>query len=357
VRARAFLSLLAALAAIGALAYFGAPEESAAPASTATSTAKADAPASVEIYAVGDIMPSRWVELRLREHGMGYAFASTSEILRAGQITFGNLESPLVPGELVPAKAMVFRGDPDFANALADAGFDVVSLANNHTADQGELGILATRLTLRDAGVRGVGTGTTTVAHSPVVIETPTGSAAFLAYADARWVPQSYLSTDDRRGVAPMDAIAMAADVGAAGERADFVVVSMHAGVEYEPLPDDVQRAFAEAAVAAGADLVIGHHPHVLQPIEEIDGVTVAWSLGNFVFDQDGAGTRDGAVARFRLAEGEPTEVAALPVQIVDYAQPRPVLVASAAKPIAARLFDRPTPCPEGEVAWWCEAK
>lgn len=348
---------IGALALLASLSYpLWAPapaENSSEVATTGSRFAERDAP-RVEILAVGDVMPARWVERRLRTHGYGYAFASTTGILTAGQITFANLESPLVPGDPVEAFQMVFRGDPEFAGALADAGVDVVSLANNHAGDQGEDGLAATIETLGAAGVRAVGAGVGDSARDPVVVETETGSVAFLAYADARWIPERYLAAEGRAGVAPLTPDLVAEDVAAARALADFVVVSMHAGTEYEPAPDATQRAAAEAAARAGADLVIGHHPHVLQPIDRIGTTTVAWSLGNFVFDQDWSPeTREGAIVRFSLAAGRAAEVSAVPVRIADYAQPRPVADPEDAKAIAARLFPNPTPC--SDDGWWCE--
>ena len=309
----------------------------------------------VEILAVGDIMPARWVERRLWAHGYGYPFAATAEILRGGQITFANLESPLVPGAPVEAFQMVFRGDPEFADALGDAGFDVVSLANNHAGDQGADGLAATAEALRAAGVRPVGVGVGLESRAPVIVETPTGSVAFLAYADERWIPGRAVAAEFSAGVAPLRPAMIAADVVAAREVADFVVVSMHAGTEYEPLPDDVQRAAALAAARAGATLVIGHHPHVLQPIERIGTTVVAWSLGNFVFDQDQSPeTQETAIVRFEVSESG-VEVSALPARIYDYAQPRPTF-GDAARATAKKLFGASEACAD-RAGWWCPVK
>lgn len=307
---------------------------------------------SVEVLAVGDIMPARWVERRLRANGYGYPFAETAEILRGGQITFGNLESPLAEGEPVEAFQMVFRGDPEFAPALRDAGFDIVSTANNHAGDQGEAGIASTLEALEGAGISVAGSGDGPRAATPAVIETPTGSVAFLAYADGRWFPDSYVAGESRQGVNLLEGEKIAADVRAARELADFVVVSMHAGTEYQPLPDSVQRGAAQAAAKAGASLVIGHHPHVLQPIETIGTTTVAWSLGNFVFDQDfSPETQESAIVRFEISQ-KGVAASAFPLRIYDYAQPRPVEEADA-QATAEKLFRRAEPC-VGEAGWWC---
>ncbi len=310
---------------------------------------------SVEVLAVGDIMPARWVERRLRANGYGYPFAETAEILRGGQITFGNLESPLADGEPVEAFQMVFRGDPEFAPALRDAGFDIVSTANNHAGDQGEAGIASTLEALEGAGISVAGSGDGPRAAAPAVIETPTGSVAFLAYADGRWFPDSYVAGENRQGINLLESKKISADVKDALAQADFVIVSVHAGTEYEPLPDSVQRDAAEAAAEAGASLVIGHHPHVLQPIEKIGTTTVAWSLGNFVFDQDfSPETQESAIARFRISENG-VEASAFPARIHDYAQPRPTKDA-AARATAEKLFGGAEPCP-GETGWWCPQK
>lgn len=279
------------------------------------------------LVAVGDIMLSRGVAGEIREHGddPGFPFSRMTNYLKSGDIVFGNLENPITPGREIMPPERVLRADPGVAAALRDAGFTIFSLANNHLLDFGPRGLLDTFQYLELAGIEYAGAGKTeNEAFAARYIETKGLRLAFLAFCDPVLAPEACLAGAGRPGIAYLDQEKIQATVREAREKADFVVVSMHAGTEYEPAPELAQTRFAHLAVDSGADLVLGHHPHVLQKVEEYKGKYIFYSLGNFVFDQKWSrATREGLLAKiFFSAEGV-EKIECLPVFINDRDQPQ----------------------------------
>jgi len=291
----------------------------------------------VTLVAVGDIMLSRTVAARIKAKGSAYPFEALAGTLRLADIAFANLETPLTGGRDIKPGEMSFRADPALADELRQAGFSVVSLANNHTPNFGERGLRDTLAGLDAAGLRHAGAGLDQdSAAASAVVEAGGRIFEFLAYTDSRLTPPAYQAAEGHPGTAPMDIETMRRDVARARNRGSVVVVSMHAGVEYAARPDDVQTAFARAAVDAGAELVIGHHPHVVQPVERYKGKFIFYSLGNFIFDQDWSReTRDGLAVRFTFRGGRVARADLLPV-VIDESRPRP-----AAGPDADRILAR----------------
>lgn len=261
----------------------------------ATSAADESTPEpEVTLLAVGDIMLGRGVAGRVAQYGPNYPFTEVMPLLRDADIAFGNLEAPLTERRSAAEKDYVFRGSPTAAEGLAWAGFDVLSLANNHALDYGYEGLQDTVAALQEQGIAFVGTGDNeAAAHSPVILTVNGLRVAFLAYVNlpndgvSGFSVRNTAADEGRPGVAWGDVDRIMADVAVTREQADVVVVSLHTGLEYRESPSDLQRRLARAAVDAGADLVLGHHPHVLQRIERHKGALIAYSLGNFVFDFD----------------------------------------------------------------------
>jgi poly-gamma-glutamate synthesis protein (capsule biosynthesis protein) len=224
-------------------------------------------------------------------------FIAVREQLRAADITVGNLECAVgTTGEPQP-KAYTFRAPPEAAPMLADAGFDLLSLANNHILDYGVPALDQTIQLLDAQGLLHAGAGANAaVARQAAIIEVGGLRLAFLAYANVPverggFVTEGWTAGADAPGLAWAVPEHVAADVSAAAPQADHVIVLLHSGYEGSEQPNDIQRANAYAAIDAGATLVIGAHPHVLQGVERYKGGLIAYSLGNFVFDGfDGAG-------------------------------------------------------------------
>jgi poly-gamma-glutamate capsule biosynthesis protein CapA/YwtB (metallophosphatase superfamily) len=220
---------------------------------------------TVTLAFVGDIMLGRGVAVAL-EGDWETAFAAVRPWLAEADLAFANLESPLTTAPQLNS-GYDLRAPPEAVAALRAAGFDLVSLANNHALDAGEAGLAQTMAVLDAAGI----TGLADWLPSPTFHSTHAPIYRFLAFDDS---------------VAPLDVQAACQAVTDAAAQADVVVVSLHWGGEYQAAPGPRQRAVANALADAGAALIVGHGPHVLQRIEWVGETLVAYSLGNFLFDQ-----------------------------------------------------------------------
>ncbi len=294
------------------------------------------------LVAVGDIMLSRYVAtLASRSPDPAFPFGDVRDLISGADLAFANLENPVAEGKPVVGRGLIFRMNPELVPRLASAGFDVLSIANNHMTDAGLAGVGSTHAFLAAAGLAVAGAGETeAAARAPALLTVGDQTVAFLAYADPRFYKQVRFATDHSAGVAKADEAAIATDIAAARALADVVIVSLHAGTEYRDAPDTTQERLVQAAAAAGADLVLGHHPHVLQPLRWESGVPVAYSLGNFVFDQEGVQQNLGVALRVIFAGRHVVGVEAIPIQIVGSA-PRAASGALAA--MAVRRLDLQT--------------
>ena len=298
--------------------------------------------ATLDVRAVGDVMLGRLVGTIARQKGLGYPFAQARELL-GGDLTLGNLESPLTD-RASPLRPGPYRlpASTAFAAPLREAGFDVLSLANNHALDVGPQGLEDAATALRSVGVAPLGAGpTSAVAAQPFITTTSGLRVALFAFND---VGDPEDSADEGRaawGRAWLNDDALA-QLRAARPNADAMIVFVHWGREYAAQPTERQRAWAAKLVAAGADLILGAHPHVLQPVEPIaSGIrkgVVAFSLGNFLFDQSGRPeTSTGAALRVLLDKNGVALVAAAPFAIVaGQARPLPLEGEQGQKALAA---------------------
>ena len=196
-----------------------------------------------------------------------------------------NLEAPFTRVEvpMIPDKAFLFRVDPRYVRVLMAGGVRVAATANNHIMDYGVRGLQETHRTLDQAGIAHVGTGMDIrAARRAVVLDTLGERVVFLAYSLT--FPEEYWAGQNRPGTAFGHARWIREDVRNARKEASFVVVMFHWGRERWPAPRPYQIALAHAAVEAGADLVIGHHPHVVQPVEIYRDRAIFYSLGNGLF-------------------------------------------------------------------------
>ncbi|HHE76617.1 MAG TPA: CapA family protein [Candidatus Parcubacteria bacterium] len=279
----------------------------------------------VSLIAVGDISYSRGVEEIVRKKGdINYPFLKIQDYLKSADLVFGNLETPLTPGRHIRDGEMIFRSNPSTAQALEKAGFSVLSLANNHTPNFGQKGIEDTFYYLKEADIKYVGAGRNSEeANQPVFITKKGIKFAFLAYNDSSVVPDFYEASNNRAGTAFMRIERMKKAVEAAKKNADLVIVSMHSGIEYVSKPNETQIKFAHAAIDAGADLVIGHHPHVVQTMEKYKGKYIFYSLGNFVFDQFWSQeTREGLTIKVYFSKNGVDKISFLPIVMKNFAQP-----------------------------------
>lgn len=261
---------------------------------------KQDSPRSITVLAVGDVMLARRVQEQIDEHGPAFPFHHVRPLLSQGDISFGNLESPLsrhgTPRHT--RGSPVFRGPPEAARGLREAGFQAMSVANNHIFDYGEAAFRETLDVLKAVGIYPVGAGLNLeAALAPVVLPVRGNRIAFLAFCNAR------VATRDSPGTAPLRRDVVRAAISDARAQADWVVVSFHQGLEYSDYPTSGTITTAHQMIDAGADAVVGHHPHVLQGIERYSHGVIAYSLGNFVFDQHEPELKLRALARSAMTQ------------------------------------------------------
>jgi poly-gamma-glutamate synthesis protein (capsule biosynthesis protein) len=322
---------------LAALAACARPERSGRDELASTAPAPTDAPSSprdlappiasgkalvtdrVVLVAGGDISFGRLVgQMLLRDPALDF-FAHLRPLLDSADLRFANLEGPLSEqkGETQkPGQPLVFTGPPGGADALARARFEIVSTANNHAWDYGKSALFETLAHLDRAGVRHAGTGADREASRRAEIVTVNGRrVAFFAVTDI-W-NQGALSRHPADEFVARAAEDLADRVRAMREarEAELILVSYHGGEEYVDTPLSRTRELLHAAIAAGADAVLGHHPHVVQGIEWYEGRPIFYSLGNLLMrmHRDHRWTEFGYLARTTFAPGEALRVEACP--------------------------------------------
>jgi hypothetical protein len=256
----------------------------------------------VLLAAVGDINLGDGPGALIDAFGPRYPWTGTANLLRAADIAFGNLECAIsVRGSPVP-KQFNFRGRPSSLKAVANyAGFDVLNLANNHTGDYGTQALLDTVGNVRRLGMQAVGAGgSLRSAAQPRVVTRLGLRIAFVGFSNI--LPTEFYAGPEKAGTQPATPELITVGVKRAKRHADVVIATFHWGVERATTEDSRQRAFAQTALAAGADAVIGAHPHVLQPIRTAGRRLVAYSLGNFVFGAASPGTTRTGILRLKLS-------------------------------------------------------
>jgi len=252
-----------------------------------------------------------------------HPFQRIRDLFVQADLAFANLEMPLSE-RARPTGAFV--GPTAFADALSWAGMDVVSTANNHAFDGEELGLLDTMDALAEAGVAWVGTGRNLEeARRPVVVERGGIRIAFLGYARAiNGVGASGFAQPHQSGVMPMDPLLIREDIRRVRDQVDYVAVSLHWAIENSKQTHPDARAFAYELIDAGADIILGHHPHVPRGVEIYDGRVIFYSLGNLFFGHGHDYWQDGYVARLSLTPERVTRVEIVPIagRGTDMAQP-----------------------------------
>lgn len=236
---------------------------------------------------VGDIMLSRGIEhITKKNNNWRYPFLKISDFIKNADLAFGNLEGPISKNGTKVGSIYSFQADPRSIEGLLYSGFDVLSIANNHIWDYGKEAFVDTLKILKDNGISYIGGGLShEEAHQPIIKETKGTKIAYLGYTNL--LPSSLGVRNAKPAVAFPDKDQIILDVQKAKTLADVIIVSFHWGDEYETRHNSFQENLAHIAIDAGANLVVGHHPHVVQEVEKYNGGYIAYSLGNFVFDQN----------------------------------------------------------------------
>jgi len=237
------------------------------------------------LCAFGDVMLHGRYQGHADAGTAGSLFEPLTALLAHADLAVGNLETPLTRAGASRTDKLCLRGDPIYAKHLAAAGVSVLNLANNHCMDFGAAALAETRALLAAAGIACTGAGTDLAeATAPVVLERRGIRVGLLAACDALTKPAPP-ATGSSPGIAPLDPDALLAAVDALRPRVDHVVLMLHWGLEYSPLPTPEQVAFADAARARGVAVILGHHSHCIQGLDHRNGSVVAYSLANLTDD------------------------------------------------------------------------
>jgi poly-gamma-glutamate capsule biosynthesis protein CapA/YwtB (metallophosphatase superfamily) len=311
---------------------------------SATETSSVPQPRSVAplvtIASVGDMMFGRGVSDYINTNGGKAVFSKVEGVLTDADLTLGNLEGSLATkGDRIQGKDQTLLGNPKAISGLTSAGFDAVGLANNHTLDFGETAMDDTIRLLDAAGIAHSGAGKDWAeARKPADLEAKGAKVAFLAFSEI--MPDGFAATTAHGGIARasqrMDQVQTS--IRDARKTHDYVVVMFHWGVEYKPDANGMQRADAHAAVDAGADLVLGAHPHVIQGLEAYKGRLIAYSLGDFVFDHYTRATGESFILRTELGPDGVGNVRITPTYLGMTSGKPSIVTGSAAATILKRL-------------------
>lgn len=291
--------------------------------SSASSISRPQTP--ITLAFTGDIMFGRTVNSHMLATVPGdlYPFTYTAQFLRQFDLTIGNLECVISQLGVPVPKAYHFRGDAGAYDRLLTAGFDLVSVANNHSGDYGNAAFLDEFLTLPTRGLTPIGGGRNKQqAHTPIFSTVHGTTMAFLAYDEID--PYCFAATDTTPGHAWLNEVDLRQDLAQARRSADFVITFVHWGIEYFPELTAHQRHLAQVAIDAGADLVVGAHPHVIEPYEFYRGKLIVYSLGNFVFDNmDAEMVRRGNILTLTVQKNQLLAWKLVPTRIGDWGEPR----------------------------------
>lgn len=275
------------------------------------------------ILAGGDIMLDRGVEGKIKKLGEDYNFSFDliREDLSQADYVFANLEGSISDVGADTGKPYSFRFEPAVADALAKASISGVSLANNHMLDWGRQSLCETTKHLKAVNVEYVGGGCNSeTAERPLIKQFGNTSVGFLAYTEFY---QGAHAVGDRPGMSEWNLKKIEERIIALKNQVDIVMVSMHWGAEYENRATDAQVRLAQQIISMGADVIIGHHPHVDQEVERYGNGWIAYSLGNFVFDQSWSEeTMQGVLAEIKIQNGRVYDVKPLPIHLNENYQP-----------------------------------
>ena len=266
---------------------------------------------TVTMLVTGDIIPARSVNAGMvKRNNPLWPYEKVVDFFHTqkADIVFSNLESPQIENCPTTVEGMIFCGQTRNIAGLTHIGVTITNLANNHLGNHGKEGIEETKKALGKAEISYTGTG------EPTILTQKGVRFAFLGYNDIG---------GEEEGLAWANEEIIRKDIQKAKALADIVIVQYHWGAEYQSQPDERQVELGRLTIDAGADLVIGNHPHWIQPIELYKGKLITYAHGNFVFDQMWSQkTREGVVGKYTFYNKELVDVEYFPLIIEDFGQP-----------------------------------
>ena len=243
---------------------------------------------SLTVVLTGDILLDRGVRQVIERRGADHLFSpGVDSVLCSAQVVVGNLECPATKIEAPVFKRFIFRGEPEWLQTLHRHGFTHLNLANNHSIDQGREGLMDTHRNIQRAGMVPIGAGATmNEAVQPVLLAESPRSVYLVPSLRLALENYAYLPDQPCVSQEPMDSLLERVRMLKRADSTAIVIVSLHWGGEHTLQPVPRQRVEAHQLIMAGADVIVCHHTHTLQTIEEFRGKKIYYSIGNFIFDQ-----------------------------------------------------------------------
>lgn len=279
------------------------------------------------ILFTGDVLLDRGVRPYAERRGVAWLFDSVQTEFRQSDAVVINLECPLTDTVSSVNKRYIFRANADWAKDLRQAGVTHAALANNHTNDQGRRGLQATYQHLCEADIVPLGYGVNYEQQStPVIIQK--GKVQVAVFNAVMMALENWHYLDGRPGVCQPSSDQLVQTIADYRERnpETAIVAVLHWGVEFSSMPSMIQRMLARQLSDAGVDAIIGHHPHVTQPVDTISNTLVCYSIGNFVFDQHPPQTRQCIMVRLNVHADKSFTYDVIPARIESN---RPISAAS----------------------------
>lgn len=280
---------------------------------------------SMVILFTGDVLLDRGVRRESVRHGRPWIFAEVAPLFQKADATVINLECPLTEVSTPLGKRFIFRADTCMASVMRHAGITHATLANNHSNDQGFQGLRSTVESLIQAGITPMGyDDDTRPSISPTLIQKGDLTAALFCAVlipIENWMPEHSDTVPCQTNVTRLARVIRAYR---SRHPSHHIICVLHWGIEFQPYATPQQIRQAQVLCAAGADAIIGHHPHVVQPQRRFDRIPVFYSLGNFVFDQQTPETNQAIVARIILRQ-DTLKTTTVPISI-QHCRPVPEL-------------------------------
>ena len=243
---------------------------------------------TLNIVLTGDILLDRGVRQVINRHGVGHLFSDgIDSVFRQAQVVVGNLECPATKIKAPVFKQYIFRAEPEWLDTLHQQGFTHLNLANNHSIDQGRKGLIDTKQNVEKAGMVPIGAGENMAeAAQPVLLALQPRSVWLVPSLRLALENYAYLPEKPCVSQEPMDSLLERVFRLRRADSTAVIIVSLHWGGEHTLQPVPLQRHEAHQLIQAGADILVCHHTHTLQTIEDYRGHRIYYSVGNFIFDQ-----------------------------------------------------------------------
>ena len=272
---------------------------------------------TLNVVFTGDILLDRGVRRVIEHHGVGHLFSDgIDSVFKSAQVVVGNLECPATKIKAPVFKRFIFRGEPEWLDTLHQHGITHLNLANNHSIDQGREGLIDTKKNIIAAGMVPIGAGKNMQEASEPVLLASEPRKVWLV-PSLRLALENYAYLTDKPCVSqePMDSLLSRVYQLRQQDSTAVIIVSLHWGAEHKLEPVPRQKHDAHMLCLAGADMLVCHHTHTLQTIEDFRGRKIYYSIGNFIFDQSKPLNSEACIVRLTIT-ADSLDVETIPIEI-----------------------------------------